>query len=125
MWPVSTMWLTDLMEIQFAAAMLVLLVDIGKKRYGKSRTYVVGAVASAALIISLIEFLANWTANGAPLVLSPLQLGTTAYASLYSVDKLGMLVILTILVVGLAVAVYSALKLSPTDNVGPFYALLL
>jgi multicomponent Na+:H+ antiporter subunit D len=119
------MWLTDLMEIQFAATMLVLLVDIGKKRYGKARTYVVGGVASAALIISLIEFLANWSANGAPILLSPVQLDATLRASLYSVDKLGMLVIFTILVLGLAVAVYSALKLSPTDNVGPFYSLLL
>jgi len=49
----------------------------------------------------------------------------SVYASLYSIDKLGMLVVFTILILGLAVAAFSAMKLSSRDNVGPFFSLLL
>jgi hypothetical protein len=38
-------WLTDIMELQFAGAMLALAVDVGKKHYGKYRSRVAGAVA--------------------------------------------------------------------------------
>jgi len=117
------LWLTDLMEIQFAATMLLLLIDFGKKYYGQARVYVVGAVAVASLLVSLAEFLANWSQTlVAPVLLSP---SSSPYASLFSVDKLGMLVIFTVLILSLAVAAYSALKMSPRENVGPFYALLL
>jgi proton-translocating NADH-quinone oxidoreductase chain N len=117
------MWLTDLMEIQFAATMLVLLADFGKKYYGQARAYVIGSIAIASLIISLAEFLSNWQqALGGTISVSPVL---SVYASLYTVDKLGMLVIFTILVLGLAVAAYSSLKMSPRENAGPFFALIL
>jgi len=117
------MWLTDLMEIQFGATMLTLIVDFGRSRYGERRAQVVGAVAVVALLVSLAEFMTNWSASlGAPTSLSPVQ---ATYASLYTIDKYAMLVIFTVLLLGLAVAIYTAVKLSPRENAGPFYSLLL
>ena len=118
-----TMWLTDLMEIQFAATMLTMTVDLGRRYYGNRRSQVVGVVAVGALVISLADFVINWSkSSGSPLSLSPVN---SIYASLYSIDKYGMLVVFTVLVLGLAVAAYTAAKMSPRENVGPFYALLL
>lgn len=111
------------MEIGFVATILSLVVDFGKKYYGKRRSQVVGSVAAIALIVSLAEFLINWPQSlGAPISLSPIL---SPYASLYSIDKYGMLVIFTVLLLGLAVVTYTAMKMSPSENVGPFYSLLL
>ena len=111
------------MEIQFAGAMLTLATDLGKKYYGKYRAYVVGSVASAALFASLVEFLENWS----QVIQSTLLLQPTVsiFSTLYSLDRLGVLVILTILVVGIAVGLYCMVSFSPAVNAGPFFALLM
>jgi len=117
------LWLTDLMEIQFAATILVMVVDFGGRYYGNRRSQVVGGVAVVALLISLADFLLNWSGSlGAPISVSPVE---SVYASLYSLDKYGLLVVFTVLVLGLAVAAYTTVKMSPRGNVGPFYSLLL
>ncbi len=117
------MWLTDLMEIQFAAAMLCMLVDLGGRRFGGWRPYVVGGVAAAAIAVSILDLLANWSqVTGTGLALSPVQ---SPLASLYVVDRLGTLVILTILIVSLAASVYSMAAIDRKENAGPFFALLM
>jgi formate hydrogenlyase subunit 3/multisubunit Na+/H+ antiporter MnhD subunit len=111
------------MEIQFAGAMLALAADLGKKYYSKYRAYVVGSVAAAALLASLVEFLLNWS----QVIQSTLLLQPTGsiFSTLYSLDRLGVLVILTILVVGIAVGLYCMVSFSPRVNAGPFFALLM
>ena len=111
------------MEILFSGAMLALAADLGKKYYGKYRAYVVGGVALVALLASLIDFLLNWTQTlQGTLLLQPLQ---SIFSTLYSLDRLGVLVILTVLVVGIAVVLYCMSSFSPEVNAGPFFALLV
>lgn len=116
-------WLTDIMEIQFAGAMLSLAVDLGKKHYGKYRAPIVGTVASIFLLISLGELLVHWSqVITGPILLQPI---VSIFSSLYSIDRLGVLVILTVLVVAIAVAIYCATNFSEKTNAGPFFALLM
>jgi proton-translocating NADH-quinone oxidoreductase chain N len=116
-------WLTDIMELQFAGAIIALVADLGRKHYGRYRALLVGGVAVAFLVASIVEFLSNWSqVLSGPLLLQPIQ---SIFSSLYSVDRLGVLVILTILVVGIAVAVYCMTSFSPSVNSGPFFALLM
>lgn len=112
-----------MMEIQFVGAILALISDLGKSHYGRYRAYIVGSIAVASLLASLAVFLENWsqTLQG-PILLQPIQ---SMFASLYSVDRLGILMILIILIVGSAVAVYSAANISSVENVGPFFSLLV
>lgn len=112
-----------MMELLFAGAILSLVADLGKGYYGRHRSHIVGAVASLFLVASLVEFLANWTQVLQGTVL--LQPIVSIFSSLYSIDRLSVLVILTVLVVGLAVAVYCATSFSTQAKSGPFFALLM
>ena len=117
------MWLTDVMMILFAGALASLLLDLGKNRYGNHRPIVVGAVSTLILAFSLIDVLLNWSSTLAQSVsIRPIE---ADMASLYLVDKFSIFVIFTILAVGLAVSFYSLKFLSPTENAGPFFALML
>jgi len=111
-------WLSAILEIQFAGAMVVLIADLAKSRLGRYRPLIIGGIAAAFLLLSLAELVTSW----GPISIQPL---VSILASVYSVDKLGNLVILTVLLAGFSVAVYTALTLSHTDNIGPFYALLM
>jgi len=115
-------WLSTVLELQFAGAMVVLIADIAKPKLGKRRPLIIGGVAAAFLLVSIVELVTSW----GPISIQPLTSNLAGIlASVYSVDKLGNLVILTVLLAGFAVAVYTALTLSRTDNIGPFYALLM
>ena len=111
-------WLSTILEIQFAGAMVVLIADIAKPMLGHRRPLIIGGTAAAFILVSILELVSSW----GPITIQPL---TNILASVYTVDKLGNLVILTVLVAGFAVAIYTALTLSRTDNIGPFYALLM
>ncbi len=111
-------WLSTILEIQFAGAMVVLIADIVKSKLGSRRPLIIGGIAAAFLLLSLVELIASW----GPISIQPLA---SIFASIYSVDKLGNLVILTVLLAGFAVTVYTAFTLTRTDNIGPFYALLM
>ncbi len=117
------MWLTDIMMVLFASALASLLLDLRKKRYGNFRPVVVGAVSILALGFSLIDTLLNWPATLAqPTSIQP----TVAdLASLYLLNKFTIFVIFTVLAVGLAVSLYSMKYLNPSENAGPFFALVL
>ncbi len=117
------MWLTDIMEYQFAGAMLCLLVDLGRRHYGRDRQYVVAAVATASLLASLAAFIINFRSSGNQTTQTSPVL--SSLANLYVVDRFGLLVILTILIIGLAVTVYSSFYFKKEDNAGPFFSLLL
>ncbi len=85
--------------------------------------YLVGSIAAIALAYSLFTFLLNWSqVLQGPILIQPI---ISVLSSLYSLDRLGALVILLVLIVGLAVACYTAVNLSHKENVGPFFALLL
>jgi proton-translocating NADH-quinone oxidoreductase chain N len=116
-------WLTDIMEILFTGAMLSLAADLGKKYYGKYRPYVVGGVAIFSLSASLVVFLLNYSqALQGTILLQPIQ---SIFSTLYSLDNLGVLVILTILVVGLAIGFYCMMSFSATVKAGPFFTMLV
>lgn len=117
------MWLTDIMMILFAGAMASLVVDMGKRYYGRYRQYVAGTVALAAIASSLIIVLIAWVQEtpGATFiqpVLSPL-------ATIYVIDSFNLFIIITELFVGLVIAYFSTVYLKSEDNAGPFFALLL
>jgi proton-translocating NADH-quinone oxidoreductase chain N len=117
------MWLTDIMMLLFAGALASLLLDLGKKRYGNTRPIVVGAVSILALGVSLIDVLLNWSASLSQA--TQLQPTVADLASLYLLNKFNVFVVFTVLVVGLAVSFYSLKYLNPSENAGPFFALML
>ncbi len=124
------MWLLDLMEVQFTAALACLLVDMGKRYYKVWRPYVVGLLCVGSLLFSIADLLVNWSSGlTGTIIIQPANATNdplaSLYASLYVVDKFGIFVTFTALVIGLAVAFYSLSHLDPKDKAGPFFALLL
>ena len=117
------MWLTDVMMILFAGAMVSLVVDMGKRFYGGRRQFISGAVAIAATAVSLAIVLAEWFAETASTTqISP---ASSSFATLYAVDSFTLFIIVTELSIGLVIAYFSTVYLTPRDNSGPFFALLL
>ena len=116
------MWLLPVIEILFAGGMVALAADIGGKRLGPLRSFVSGGIAVASIVIALVLVLSEW--GSVPLLT---YITPTSYplSSLYLVDRYTTLVTLAVLVVGLAVSVFSLRFLGPKDHVGPFFALLL
>ncbi len=117
------MWLTDIMMVIFGGALGCLLLDLGKDRYNDNRPTVIGALSTLVLAFSLIELLTNWSTGLTETIsIRPTE---SNLASLYLVDKFSIFVVFTVLVVGLAVTFYSWKFLTPNENAGPFFALLL
>jgi proton-translocating NADH-quinone oxidoreductase chain N len=117
------MWLTDVMMTLFAGALACLLLDLGRERYGNYRPIVVGGASTLILAFSLTDLLLNWSAVLRQTIsIRPIE---TEWASIYLLNKFSIFVMFTILAVGLAVSFYSMKFLQPTENAGPFFALLL
>ena len=118
-----TMWLTTVMEILFAGAIISLAADLGARRYGARRGLVIGLISACVLAISLAITLLYWpaTTDGYTAV----QPVSNLLASLYIIDRFSVFTAFSVLVVGLVASVYSLRYLGPRDNQGPFYALLL
>ena len=117
------MWLTDIMMVLFAGALASLLLDLGKKRYGTLRPVVVGVASILALAFSLIDVSLNWSATLTQTI--SVQPTLADLASLYFVNKFSIFVLFTVLAIGLAVSFYSLKFLNPSENAGPFFALML
>ena len=117
------MWLTDIMMVLFAGALASLLLDLGKKRYGTLRPVVVGMASILALGFSLIDVSLNWSATLTQTI--SVQPTLADLASLYFVNKFSIFVLFTVLAIGLAVSFYSLKFLNPSENAGPFFALML
>ncbi len=119
-------WLLTIMEVQFAGSMVAMLADLGRRRLGAHRARVIGGVSTAFLLVSVAELLWNWAGviQSGPQTISPLGSGSV-FASFYTFSSLGNLVILAVLVAGTAVAAYTTVTLSVSENIGPFYALLM
>jgi proton-translocating NADH-quinone oxidoreductase chain N len=113
------------MEIQFAAVIITMVVDFGRKSYGRWRAQIVGIVPLVALLASLAEFVSVWPSSTSSVTSFTPNVPPSVYSSLYYVDKYSMLVIFTVLVLGLAAVAYTAAKMPATRNAGPFYSLLL
>ena len=117
-------WLLTIMEAQFAGAMLPLVADLARKRLGTHRAHVIGGTSAAIMLFSMSQLLLNWgeVIKSGPGLIQPLQ---SIFASVYNFSSLGNLVILAVLTAGVAVAVYTAVTLDPSRNVGPFYSLVM
>ncbi len=114
-----------MMEILFAGAMLSLVADVGGRYSGVLRRYGAGAVAALAIVLSLLDVAFEWSSSLATMVfLQPVSspLGPQAFASLYLADKFSTFTTFTVLVIGLAVLLYS-MRYFDSGRVGPFYAL--
>jgi proton-translocating NADH-quinone oxidoreductase chain N len=117
------MWLITVLEIEFAAAMICLAADYGRKYYMNWRPYIVGSFATGSLVVSLVYLITYWwTYNGSLVSVQPMP---SQLSSLYLVSNYTIFVIFTALVVGIAVSIYSWKYLSKEDNAGPFFALLI
>lgn len=117
------MWLTDIMMIVFAGAIASLLVDLAARYTNSWRSYVSGVISVAVLGFSLADLAVNWSsALAGPIYVRPVE---SALASLYVADKFSVFVTFTILLVGIAVSIYSCSQLTAESNVGPFFSLLL
>lgn len=103
--------------------MICLVADIAKRYFEKRRAIVVGSVAAVALVGSLVDLLINW--HSVSVVQTDVQPVVSNFASLYVINEFSVFVIFTLLVVGIAVVLYSIFYLSPNDNAGPFFAILM
>jgi proton-translocating NADH-quinone oxidoreductase chain N len=111
------------MMMLFGGAMVCLALDICKKYTNNWRVRLTGTVCTGILCVALLELFAHLSSGTAgPLSIRP---SGSSLASLYVLDKFGAFVILTILVVGVIVSVYSLRYLNLEDNIGPFFSLLL
>ncbi len=117
------MFVTDIMELLFAGAMVSLFADMGAKFYGNRRTIVVGCVPVVSILGALWLLLSNWGSYRT--VTTDFQAFPYPLSSLYVTDRFTLFVLFTALVIFAVVSVYSWSRLSATDNVGPFNALLL
>lgn len=117
-------WLITILEAVFAGAMLSILADFAKNRLGSHRPHVIASIPAVLLVFSIAELLVNWQGvlTAGTITIQPV---TSLLSTLYTISRLSNLVILTILVVGLAITVYTSLTLSAEDNIGPFYALVM
>ncbi len=117
-------WLLTIMEALFAGAMFAMLADLGRRALGGHRAHFIGGMSAAFIIFSMSQLLWNWgdVVKSGPVFIQPVSM---VLASIYTFSSLGNLVILAVLVAGGAVAVYTAVTLSPSENIGPFYALLM
>jgi proton-translocating NADH-quinone oxidoreductase chain N len=117
------MWLTTVMEVLFAGAVLSLVADFGAKRYGARRGLVIGLISAVVIALSLAIVLIFWPAT--TVGYTAVQPLSSLLASLYVIDRFSVFTAFAVLVVGLIASVYSMRYLRSTDNQGPFYALLL
>ncbi len=117
------MWLTTVMEVLFAGAVISLVADLGAKWYGARRGLVIGLVSALTLVLSLIMVLLYWPATSA--TYASVQPVLSSLASLYVVDRFSIFTAFAVLVVGLVASIYSWRYFGSRDNQGPFYALLL
>jgi len=111
------------MEIEFAAAIVCLAADFGKRYYSKWRPYIVGSIATGSLVISLAILLENWGSYSA--ISTQIQPIVSPFASLYEINSFTTFVILTALVIGILVSFYSWTFLTSEANAGPFFTILL
>jgi proton-translocating NADH-quinone oxidoreductase chain N len=123
------MFVTGLMEVLFGGAMLSMLADLAARRRGRLRPALVGAVASATVLVSFGLMVSQWApVLGAPVgaafafVTRP---ASSPLASVYGADRLSVFMMLSSMVVIGMVTVYSWKKLGPGDSAGPHFALLL
>jgi proton-translocating NADH-quinone oxidoreductase chain N len=108
------------MEILFAGGMLSLLADVGGRVSEPLRRYGAAAVGALAIALSLLALAYDWAGSlGSVVKLQPVS---DPLASLYVVDKYTTFTAFTVLVIGLAVIVYS-MRYFDTGRRGPFYAL--
>lgn len=117
------MWLTSVMEILFAGAVLSLIADFAAKQYGARRGLVIGLVSVLTLVLSLIVVLVYWPATSAGY--TAVQPVISSLASLYVVDRFSVFTMFAVLVVGFAASIYAWRYFGSGDNQGPFYGLLL
>jgi proton-translocating NADH-quinone oxidoreductase chain N len=116
------LFLVDILMMLFGGGMVSLLLDIWAKRQGRWREYIVGGFSTAVVGACLVWVLANASLAVAGAQLTP---EPSPLASLYTVDRFILLVIITDLVVGLSVSAYALTKIAPGEGSGPFHALLL
>jgi len=117
------MWLIEIMEIEFATAILCLAADFGKKYYKKWRPFAIGVMATGSLVISLAVLLANWGSySESSIEIQPIS---SPFASLYVINSFTTFVIFTALIIGIVVSIYSCTFLTSEDNAGPFFTVLL
>jgi proton-translocating NADH-quinone oxidoreductase chain N len=108
------------MEFLFAGGMLSLVADVGGRASPILKRYGAGMVGAVALVLSIGVLADGWSASLGPRVI--LQPVSEPLASLYVADKFTTFVAFTVLVVGLAVLLYS-MRFFDTGKQGPFYAL--
>jgi proton-translocating NADH-quinone oxidoreductase chain N len=116
------MWILPVMEVLFAAAVVSLLVDFAAGRRGTRRGYAVGAVCGGAIIVSLALLLSEWAPAQGFTTIQPVA---SAFATVYVADRFSIFVAFSVLVIGLVVTLFSWRNLGASDNIGPFYALVL
>ena len=114
------MWPTTVMEILFAGGMLALLADIGGGTSEWLRRYAAATVSALAIASSLVVLASGWAGSLGSVV--KLQPTSDPFASLYVADKFTTFTAFTVLVVGLAVLLYSVRYFDSGRN-GPFFAL--
>lgn len=116
-------WLIYIMMICFSTSMLILVVDSIYVKIKQLRLTMAVIISIAALFSSLGILLLNWRPTpGVYLTIRPLE---SIFSTLYMIDSMGFVIILMILLISIFVVFYSKFYISPFDNVGPYFSLII
>jgi proton-translocating NADH-quinone oxidoreductase chain N len=116
-------WLINIMMVCFTSAMLVMIVDSMYIRFKKWRLTILSLISLVSLLSCLVLLLMNWAPlRGGYLSIRPLE---SALSTLYMIDSAGLVLTLLVLLISLFVVLYSKFYISQTDNVGPYFSLII
>jgi len=116
-------WLLNIMMMCFTAAMTVMIVDSLHMRFKKWRLIIPLFISMSVLLTSIVLLLINWVPlHGQFLSIRPLE---SVLSTLYMIDSAGFVLTLLVLLISLFVVFYSKSYIGLSDNVGPYFSLII
>ncbi|MEM2690278.1 MAG: proton-conducting transporter membrane subunit, partial [Nitrososphaerota archaeon] len=116
-------WLIYVMMICFSTSMIILLVDSIYVKIKRLRLLIAVTISLIALFSSLALLLLNWSlAPKQYYTIRPLE---SIFSTLYVFDNIGFVIVFMILLISISVVFYSKFYIGSSDNVGPYFSLII
>lgn len=116
-------WLIYIMMICFTTSMLLLIFDSIYVKVKRLRVIIAVIISLIALFSSLILLLSNW--SPAPTQYYAIRPVESIFSTLYTFDNVGFVIVFMILLISISVVFYSKFYISSSDNVGPYFSLVI
>lgn len=116
-------WLIYIMMVCFSSSMFVLAVDSMYSKFKRWRLTIAMIISLIALFSSLMLLLWNW--NPIPNQYLSIRPVESIFSTLYMIESMGFIITFMILLISISVVFYSKYYISPSDNVGPYFSLII